>query len=99
MTLTGRALELFHLGEGPPDRSNRFHAIGRELPRVDGRAKVTGSATYAAKWPVAGLVHGGLVHGVAVVSAVARGTSNACRVRLRSLPYIPDKLIEARRHG
>jgi len=36
---------------------------------VDGRDKVTGAATYAAEWPVAGLVHGAVVD-----SAVARGT-------------------------
>lgn len=68
MTLAGRAMELFHLGEGPPDQSNRFDAIGRDVPRVDGRAKVTGTATYAAEWPVEGLVHGAVVD-----SAVARG--------------------------
>ena len=69
MTLVTRVLELFHLGEGPPDQSNRFDAIGRDTPRVDGRAKVTGTATYAAEWPVEGLVHGAVVD-----SAVARGT-------------------------
>ena len=69
MTLTTRALELFQLGEGRPDGSSRFDAIGRDLPRVDGHAKVTGAATYAAEWPVEGLVHGAVVD-----SAVARGT-------------------------
>ncbi len=68
MSLTGRALELFHLGEGPPDQSSRFVAIGRDLPRADGRAKVTGSATFAAEWPVENLVHGAVVD-----SFVARG--------------------------
>ncbi len=69
MTLTGPALELFHLGEGPPDQSKHFDAIGRDVPRVDGRAKVTGTATYAAEWPVEGLVHGAVVD-----SAIACGT-------------------------
>ncbi len=72
MTPTARALELFHLGAGSPDPSNRFDAVGRDLPRVDGRAKVTGAATYAAEWPVEGLVHGAVVD-----SAVARGTIRA----------------------
>ncbi len=72
MTPTARALELFHLGAGSPNPSNRFDAVGRDLPRVDGRAKVTGAATYAAEWPVEGLVHG-----VVVDSAVARGTIRA----------------------
>ncbi len=69
MTLNRHALELFHLGAGSPNQSNRFAAIGRDLPRVDGRAKVTGAATYAAEWSVEGLVHGAVVD-----SAVARGT-------------------------
>ena len=69
MSLTGRALELFHLGEGPPDQSSRFTAIGRDVPRVDGHAKVTGTARYAAEWPVEGLVNGAVVD-----SAIARGT-------------------------
>ena len=76
MTLTGRALHFFHLGDSPPDQSNRFVAIGRDTPRADGRAKVTGTATYAAEWPVEGLVHGAVVD-----SAVASGTIrsiNAC---------------------
>lgn len=68
MTLTARALALFHLGEGASDRQCGFDAVGRDLPRVDGRAKVTGAATYAAEWPVEGLVHGAVVD-----SAVARG--------------------------
>ncbi len=69
MPLTRRALELFHLGEGSPDQSKRFAAVGRDLPRVDGRAKVTGTATYAAEWPVEGLVHGAVLD-----STIARGT-------------------------
>ena len=52
MSFTEFALKLFHLGEGPPDQSSRFAAIGRDLPRVDGRTKVIGTATYAAEWPV-----------------------------------------------
>ncbi len=69
MSFTESALKLFHLGEGPPDRSKRFAAIGRDLPRVDGRAKVTGTATYAAEWPVENLVHGAVID-----SEIARGT-------------------------
>src|SRR5438132_1021781 len=42
--------------------------IGRPLNRVDGRAKVTGRAKYAAEYNIAGLTYG-----VVVSSGVARG--------------------------
>ncbi len=41
---------------------------GTATPRIDGRAKVTGQARYAAEWPA-----DDLVHGVAVNSSIARG--------------------------
>ena len=43
--------------------------IGRDLPRADGRLKVTGAATYGAEWEVPGLTHGAVVD-----STIARGT-------------------------
>ena len=43
--------------------------VGRSIDRVDGRAKVTGRATYAAEAPVQGVAYA-----VAVGSTVARGT-------------------------
>ncbi|MBC5765132.1 xanthine dehydrogenase family protein molybdopterin-binding subunit [Ramlibacter albus] len=43
-------------------------AIGEPVPRVDGRAKVTGSARYAAE-----IAAEALVHGVAVNATIARG--------------------------
>ncbi|MGN9907568.1 xanthine dehydrogenase family protein molybdopterin-binding subunit [Phytohabitans sp. LJ34] len=42
--------------------------VGRDVPRVDGRAKVTGAARYAADQPVDGLLHGFLV-----LSTISRG--------------------------
>ncbi|MEU9888932.1 xanthine dehydrogenase family protein molybdopterin-binding subunit [Sphaerisporangium sp. NPDC051011] len=48
--------------------STRDGAIGVARPRVEGRAKVTGAARYAADEPVPGLAHGALV-----LSTVARG--------------------------
>jgi xanthine dehydrogenase YagR molybdenum-binding subunit len=36
-------------------------AIGAPRTRVDGRAKVTGSARYAADWPMDGLAYGYIV--------------------------------------
>ncbi|MGI4832108.1 MAG: xanthine dehydrogenase family protein molybdopterin-binding subunit [Janthinobacterium lividum] len=43
-------------------------SIGQPLRRVEGRLKVTGQARYAAEHPVAGVVHG-----VLVLSTIARG--------------------------
>jgi xanthine dehydrogenase YagR molybdenum-binding subunit len=45
-----------------------FPAIGRPLPRAEGRLKVTGGATYAAEWPVPDLAYGAVVD-----SAVSNG--------------------------
>ncbi len=42
--------------------------IGKPISRVDGRAKVTGAAKYAAEYNVPGLVYG-----VVVSSAIAKG--------------------------
>ncbi|HEX5385732.1 MAG TPA: xanthine dehydrogenase family protein molybdopterin-binding subunit [Gemmatimonadales bacterium] len=47
-------------------------AIGQPLSRVDGRAKVTGSASYAAEFDLPGLVHAALV-----MSTVPRGRITA----------------------
>jgi xanthine dehydrogenase YagR molybdenum-binding subunit len=43
--------------------------VGRSLPRLDARAKVTGEARFSAEVAVDGLAHAALVH-----SSVARGT-------------------------
>ncbi|HYE41072.1 MAG TPA: xanthine dehydrogenase family protein molybdopterin-binding subunit, partial [Ramlibacter sp.] len=43
--------------------------VGDPVARVDGRAKVTGAARYAAEHPAEGLVYG-----MAVSSTIARGT-------------------------
>ena len=46
-----------------------FVAVGAASPRPDGRQKVTGTATFTAEWPVAGLAHGALV-----MSGISRGS-------------------------
>ena len=69
MTLTERVAHLLHWGTGgDDDPSGTFAAIGRPLPRVDGRLEVTGGATYAAEWDVPDLAHGAVVD-----SVVSRG--------------------------
>jgi xanthine dehydrogenase YagR molybdenum-binding subunit len=46
--------------------------VGAPVPRVDARAKVTGTATYAADAPVTGALHG-----VLALSTIARGRITA----------------------
>lgn len=59
-------------------------AFGRPTPRVDGVAKVTGSARYGADHPVAGAAHAFLV-----TSAVARGRIRAIAAdAVRALPGV-----------
>ena len=62
-----------HLKQDEPDSSNRLDAmkqgvLGKGIPRVEGLAKVTGTAPYAAEYPVEGCVEG-----VLVTSTVTRG--------------------------
>ena len=47
---------------------NRRGLIGKPLPRVDGRQKVTGQATYSTDHQLDGLVHATIVH-----SGIAKG--------------------------
>jgi len=51
------------------DASSMFSAVGKALPRADGRLKVTGAATYAAEWHVPNLAYGAVVD-----SSIARGS-------------------------
>src|SRR5260370_34850719 len=53
-----------HPDEGEPAMSR---AVGQQVLRVDGRAKVTGTARYSAEIPLPDLAHGELV-GAAVAS-------------------------------
>ena len=55
-------------GRATPGNAPIFSAVGRPIPRVDGRLKVTGSAPFTAELDL-----DGLVHGVVIGSAIARG--------------------------
>lgn len=62
-----------HLKQDAPDASNRLDGmkqdlIGAAIPRVEGLAKVTGTALYAAEYR-----HENCVEGVLVTSTIARG--------------------------
>jgi xanthine dehydrogenase YagR molybdenum-binding subunit len=67
--------------------------VGRPVSRVDGYAKVTGQARYAAEYPAPGLVHGHVVS-----SAVARGAIRDIDARAaRAVPGVLDVLTHANR--
>ena len=62
-----------HLRQDKPDRSNRLDAmkqgvLGKAVSRVEGLAKVTGTAPYAAEYPMEGIAEG-----VLVTSTITRG--------------------------
>jgi xanthine dehydrogenase YagR molybdenum-binding subunit len=57
-------------------------SLGMPVSRVDGRAKVTGAARYAAEHPVEDPGQQ-LAHGVVVNSTIAKGASCACTWRRR----------------
>ena len=60
--------------------------VGKAIARVDGRAKVTGAARYAADTEVTGVAHG-----VLVMSAVARGRIVELNIRTaRAAPGVVD---------
>ena len=55
--------------------------IGTPTSRIDGRAKVTGAAKYAAEFNVPGLAHGSVVTSTIAKGRIARlDTSEALRV-------------------
>ena len=79
-----------HLKQDEPDTSNRLDGmkqgvIGQPISRVEGLAKVTGTAPYAAEYPIEGCVEGvrprlsvldpavKLVLRIAVAATVPRG--------------------------
>jgi len=62
-----------HFKQDKPDESNRLDdmkqgVIGKALPRLEGLAKVTGTATYAAEYPI-----DNCAEGVLVTSTITRG--------------------------
>ena len=62
-----------HFKQDKPDKTNRLDdmkqgVLGKALPRVEGLAKVTGTAPYAAEYPIANCAEG-----VLVTSTITRG--------------------------
>ncbi|NIK64260.1 xanthine dehydrogenase family protein molybdopterin-binding subunit [Xanthomonas cannabis] len=69
--MNARSTDLSNTELTPPvaDQGTGFRPTGTGVPRIDGRAKVTGQARYAAEWPVPDLAYG-----VVVSSSIAKGT-------------------------
>ncbi|MCC8538220.1 xanthine dehydrogenase family protein molybdopterin-binding subunit [Xanthomonas codiaei] len=69
--MNARSSDLSNTELTPPvaDQGTGFRPTGTGVPRIDGRAKVTGQARYAAEWPVPDLAYG-----VVVSSSIAKGT-------------------------
>jgi xanthine dehydrogenase YagR molybdenum-binding subunit len=75
-----------------PEGTGRVHS-GMAVPRIDGRAKVTGAAQYAAEVPAPDLAHG-----VVVDSTVARGRIKAIDTEAaRAVPGVIDVLTHENR--
>ena len=67
--------------------------IGDPLSRIDGRAKVTGQARYAAEYPVDGLLHGWVVSG-----AIAKGRITTIRDEAaRAVPGVVEVITHKNR--
>ncbi|MEA5123191.1 xanthine dehydrogenase family protein molybdopterin-binding subunit [Xanthomonas floridensis] len=69
--MNARSTDLPNRQLTPPvaDPGTGFRPTGTAVPRIDGRAKVTGQARYAAEWPVPDLAFG-----VVVSSTIAKGS-------------------------
>ena len=76
--------------------SNGMISIGEPLPRVDGNAKVTGTAKYAAEFQAPGLVYGSLVMSTIPSGRITRiKTTDAARapgVLQHKMPIEQDRL-------
>ncbi|PPU19042.1 xanthine dehydrogenase family protein molybdopterin-binding subunit [Xanthomonas arboricola] len=68
--MNARSTDLPDNDLSPPvaDSGTGYRPTGTGVTRIDGRAKVTGQARYAAEWPVADLAYG-----VVVNSSIAKG--------------------------
>ncbi len=72
---------------------NNTSGIGGSINRVDGLAKVTGQARYAAEYPVEGLLHGFVVS-----SAIAKGRILSIdEAAARAVPGVAEIITHANR--
>ena len=78
-----------HFKQDKPDNSNRLDGmkqgvVGKSLPRIEGLAKVTGTAPYAAEYHI-----DGCAEGVLVTSTITRGEVAAIdRTSVLSMPGV-----------
>lgn len=90
-----------HLKQDKPDDTNRLDGmkqgtLGKPLPRVEGLAKVTGTAPYAAEYPIADCVEGVLVTATITRGTVASIDKEAALAMPGVIAVIDDKRLISR---
>jgi xanthine dehydrogenase YagR molybdenum-binding subunit len=90
-----------HLKQDEPDTANRLDSmkqgvIGKPLSRVEGLAKVTGTAPYAAEYPVDGCAEGVLVTATITRGEIVRIDKDSVLDRPGVLAVIDDERLTTR---
>ena len=90
-----------HFKQDKPDKSNRLDdmkqgVLGKPLPRVEGMAKVTGTAPYAAEYPVENCAEGVLVTATIVRGEVTHIDKEAALAMPGVLAVIDDPKLTTR---
>lgn len=90
-----------HLKQDEPDTANRLDSmkqgvIGKPLSRVEGLAKVTGTAPYAAEYPVDGCAEGVLVTATITRGEIVRIDKDSVLDRPGVIAVIDDERLTTR---
>ncbi|MCA0979373.1 xanthine dehydrogenase family protein molybdopterin-binding subunit [Qipengyuania flava] len=90
-----------HFKQDKPDKANRLDdmkqgVLGKALPRVEGLAKVTGTAPYAAEYPIADCAEGVLVTSTITRGEVTSIDKNAALAMPGVIAVIDDPLLTTR---
>ncbi|UYH55015.1 xanthine dehydrogenase family protein molybdopterin-binding subunit [Qipengyuania sp. SS22] len=90
-----------HLKQDEPDTANRLDSmkqgvIGKPLSRVEGLAKVTGTAPYAAEYPVDGCAEGVLVTATITHGEIVRIDKDSVLGRAGVIAVIDDQRLTTR---
>ncbi len=90
-----------HFKQDKPDKTNRLDdmkqgVLGKALPRVEGLAKVTGTAPYAAEYPIANCAEGVLVTSTIIRGEVTSIDKEAALAMPGVIAVIDDPLLTTR---
>ncbi|MGB7417581.1 MAG: xanthine dehydrogenase family protein molybdopterin-binding subunit [Erythrobacter sp.] len=90
-----------HFKQDEPDNSNRLDSmkqgvLGKAIPRVEGLAKVTGTALYSAEYPIEGCAEGVLVTATITRGEVTGMDKNAVLAMPGILAVIDDARLTTR---